>query len=460
MKNHDAHLVQTLAAATAVATALTSFAANAACTAGTLDTAFGAAGTGGYVQAGPVLLNGTTGDVSGALLSPDNGFVLNIAAGMDSSSNTILGIAKFKHGGTLDTTYGGFGVASPGGFTPYASGPESAMTQDSAGNVIDVRLDGAGITVTRFTAAGNLDLSYGSSGSTSVALANLTGFAPIDATALADGSVLVTSGAKNPSASNSSQPFVAKFTPSGALDATFGSGGISYFYSPAVTDPSSWGVGTGIATLPSGKIVLVGRFQPAAGHRVTYVAQLLADGSLDATFGTGGLTLVDMSPAYPFAQGRKIVVQPDGKLVVAGNGNDALGNFVAMLFRFLPTGSLDAGFGSGGKTVLTTAFGLIGYTVALQNNGKILVGSAIQTDVAGDNFTGAVIRFTSAGTLDTAFGSGGFAMVLPAGWSYDSVGDVLYLSGGKIVARAQAGQGSLVADFIVRLDSGSGSGCH
>jgi uncharacterized delta-60 repeat protein len=458
MKNR-VRILQPLAAMIVAGAASISTTAFAACTAGAFDTAFGAASTNGYVQSAPVFVNGEDGGIEGVVISSsDNGIVTNSLIGMDASSNAILGIAKFKRGGTLDTTFGGFGIASPGGLAPSSNGTNSALAQDSAGNVIEARADGAGITVTRFDASGNIDLSFGTSGSSSVAIPNLYGFT--DATTLADGSVLVTAAGMNPSATNSWQPLVVKFTSSGALDGTFGSGGVSYFYPASVTNPASWGRGTGIAALPTGQIVVTGRIQTGPGHRVAFVAQLLANGSLDATFGTGGFTLVDLGATSPFTQGRKIVVQDDGKLVVIANSFDATGYNRMVLFRLLPGGAPDAGFGSAGIATLATPFGVFGFHLSLQNNGKIVVGSTIQNDAAGSSTTAAVVRFTSVGTLDTAFGVAGYATVLPTGWSVSSGSEVIYLSGGKILFRLMAGQGALDTEFLVRLDSGSGAGCH
>lgn len=432
----------------------------ATCTAGTLDAPFGAAGTNGYVQSGPLSLNGVTGAIEGVIVSSaDNGIVANALVGSDSTGNAILGTAKFRHGGVLDTTFGGFGLSSPGGFVPGASGTTSTLTQDPSGNVIVARADGAGATVTRFTPTGNLDTSFGTSGSTSVALPNLLALI-IGASTAADGSIFVAASAPNPAAPNPTQPVVLKFTSAGVLDPSFGSGGIAFFYPSALTDPATWGRATEVRVLPSGQILVAGRFQIATGHRVFFAARLLASGSLDATFGAGGVTLVDFGPV--FAQGRKITVQDDGKVVIAGTMSDSLNNFSIVLARLLTNGALDATFGTGGQVSVTTGFGAVGFDVSIQNNGKILVGGATYNDVAQTSTTAIVARFTTAGALDPAFGTGGYALVLPTGMAQSSGGEVIYLSGGKILFKlgASTSPPALNTDFLVRLDSGSGAGCH
>src|SRR4051812_17849753 len=74
---------------------------------------------------------------------------------------------------------------------------------------------------------------------------------------------------------------------------------------------------------------------------------LLNGGDLDPTFGNGGKVVTDLGP-LGFATG--VALQLDGKVVAAGSSG---GKFA--LVRYLPDGSLDSGFGSGG--VVTTAIG-------------------------------------------------------------------------------------------------------
>jgi uncharacterized delta-60 repeat protein len=91
-----------------------------------------------------------------------------------------------------------------------------------------------------------------------------------------------------------------------------------------------------------------------------------------------------------------VLVQPDGKIVLAGAGRADLPLWVA---RLNPNGSFDAGFGGDGTS---GAAGLDGQTAALQPDGKIVVvgHKSLPDDVA-------VARFQPGGTLDTTFSSDG-----------------------------------------------------
>src|SRR5262249_17534115 len=124
-------------------------------------------------------------------------------------------------------------------------------------------------------------------------------------------------------------------------------------------------------------------------------------GTLDPTFGTGGQVTTNFG--LPAGAG-SAAVQPDGKLVVAGTiAQNGRNDFA--LARYNTDGTLDAGFGVGGK--VTTDF-FDGYDVAtgvvIQLDGKIVVGGTVGTDPFADF---GLARYNSNGTLDTTFGTGG-----------------------------------------------------
>jgi len=119
-----------------------------------------------------------------------------------------------------------------------------------------------------------------------------------------------------------------------------------------------------------------------------------ADGDLDPTFGNGGKVLTGFrSPGF---FGTDMAIQPDGK-IVATNASQQNGLGI-ILTRHLPDGSLDPNF----VTVNIDTPNLLAMDVALQNDGKILVGARNQ-----DSFTGHLLRFNVDGTLDASFGSNG-----------------------------------------------------
>jgi uncharacterized delta-60 repeat protein len=133
-------------------------------------------------------------------------------------------------------------------------------------------------------------------------------------------------------------------------------------------------------------------------------------GTLDPQFGTRGAVLSSLVPggdAVDLAE--DVVIQPDGKIVLAGIANlfDGQG-FDFALVRLERHGALDPGFGGGGtlRTDFTGSDGFdVAQGVALQTDGKIVVAGE-----AGSFSTGGGIglaRYLANGTLDSAFGQGG-----------------------------------------------------
>lgn len=119
-------------------------------------------------------------------------------------------------------------------------------------------------------------------------------------------------------------------------------------------------------------------------------------GSLDTSFGTGGIFTTSFS--QPDATiNNAMAIQADGKIVLGGATSSG-----AALIRLNTNGTLDTSFGTNGQ--LNPAFGNDGLVVAvlIQPNQQILAYSA--------GFLGGVVgRFNPDGSLDTTFGSGGFA---------------------------------------------------
>jgi uncharacterized delta-60 repeat protein len=180
---------------------------------------------------------------------------------------------------------------------------------------------------------------------------------------------------------------------SGSLDTTFGVAG------EASSAPFG-GNDSKMALQADGKIVIVG------GSFVDFVlARFTADGTLDSTFGSGGQVTTDISGGL-VERARAVAIQSDGKIVVAGEGTIGSSSVVA-LTRYNPDGSLDTGFGAGGK-VLETTIRSRAFAVAVQPDGKIVVaGDAFVPGNPNDVGDALVARYNSDGSIDTSFGDAG-----------------------------------------------------
>jgi uncharacterized delta-60 repeat protein len=230
----------------------------------------------------------------------------------------------------------------------------------------------------RYNADGSLDLTFGADGIVSTAPDHSTG---ADVAVQADGKIVVAG----------SDFTVARYNSDGSLDASFGTGG---------TVADNFGT-SGVSSLivqADGKIVAAGLIVGSA-HGDIAVARYDSNGNLDSSFGVGGKITTGFSSS---SQVNSIVSQPDGKLVVAASANN--GDFT--LLRYNNDGSLDASFGTGGTVATDFASGTDGAdSVTVQADGKIVVSGFAVVGFAAERF--AIARYNADGSLDASFGAGG-----------------------------------------------------
>jgi uncharacterized delta-60 repeat protein len=200
----------------------------------------------------------------------------------------------------------------------------------------------------------------------------------------------------------------------GTLDASFGSGG-SVIYA---VKPGAENILNDVAVQSDGKIVAVGRVSGNTDFYDSVVTRFNADGSIDTSFGSNGSTIVSFANREAF---NAVAIQSDGK-IVAGGSND--GAFI--LARFLPDGTLDPSFGSGGKETLIITPGEDGLAdLAIQPDGKIVAVGEI-------SFGFGIVRLNSDGTFDTTFGNGG--VITRDNGTFSLYTSVALQPDGKIVA--------------------------
>ena len=191
---------------------------------------------------------------------------------------------------------------------------------------------------------------------------------------------------------------VARYLPDGKPDATFGAGGqvLTHF------GAESSDIASAVSVEDNGKIVVAG--SAGAGFAL---ARYASDGKLDPSFGSDGKVLTPFGAKSAGAYSMR--VQGDGGIVAAGQ-TQASGKTrpdVAVA-RYLPDGSLDPSFGSGGK--VTTDFGQgtfdEAYGIATQADGRTVVAGRTGP-VAKGPFHFIVVRYLRDGALDSGFGKGG-----------------------------------------------------
>ncbi len=235
--------------------------------------------------------------------------------------------------------------------------------------------------VHKLDSEGNHNIYYGDSGIAKIDLSGYQLYFFLNAAIQTDGKLLL---AGRSYTDNSDSIFVIRLNEDGSTDITFGNSGIQTF---------NWGDGDDeprVAVRSDGKIILQSKYYV---YDTTYInlSRLLSDGTLDSTFGTNGST--EFAIAYIL----DMKLQEDNKIVLL---SDSLVNY--KLIRFNEDGMLDLGFGNTG----TFSFDLGNFyhpDFTIQPDGKIIM--------AGNTDNGlAVVRFLNNGFFDETFGDGGISV--------------------------------------------------
>ena len=338
---------------------------------GDLDTSFGSGGR-KTVNFGGI-------DAARAVLVQPNGRVLAAGGGGPTSSFCVVRLRSAN--GTLDPTFGSGGKRLIDFGTDDESVHGAALQAD--GKIVlagDSRLQPA---VVRLKANGALDTTFDGDGKK---LFSWGAIGRVTAVVVAPNGKILLGGFSGPEGGNIQ---IARMKANGALDTTFGTGGI------ATVDFGGTEFGEAMARQADGRILVAGR--SSAGGPV--VARLRATGVLDPDFGGDGRVTLPGGGSLS-----AVLVQPDRNIVVAGNAN---GSATMTVTRLKPDGSLDATFGTGGTT--TVAFGSLANPLggaARQPNGKIVIAGYTH-----DGEDVAVARLNANGSLDPGFGVGGKATI-------------------------------------------------
>ncbi len=263
-------------------------------------------------------------------------------------------------------------------------------------------------------------------------------------TVQADGKIVVAGRSES---GGSGDFALTRYLSDGRLDTSFGNAG------KVVTDFGSgtFEYGRSVTVQADGKIVVAGEYNSESGSESYFaLARYLSDGNLDASFGSVGKVVTDFGSGT-VDQGYSVTVQADGKIVVAGySDNGGFGNFA--LTRYLGDGNLDVTFGATGK-VVTDLGSSIGYGVATQADGKIVVAGYSSDGVSADF---ALTRYNTNGSLDTSFGSAGKVVTDIGIGTGDEGRSVTMQADGKIVVAGTSYSGDS-SDFALTRYLSDGS---
>jgi len=269
-----------------------------------------------------------------------------------------------------------------------------------------------------------------------------------------DNKIVVVGSARNSSGKDDFA--LARYNANGTLDTTFGSAGTGKVTTPFYVGQSA--LARAVALQADGKIMVMGYASASPGNDNFAIARYNTNGTLDTSFNfqficiigipCNGLIAIDFNGGSDRAEA--MVMQPDGKIVVAGSALNGTNNDFG-LARLYSNGSLDVSFGSPGTGKVTTPFYLGQHDQALamvlQSNGKIVLAGSARASSSGFNDF-ALARYNADGTLDTSFNTQPFCAIGgtcsgqvvtefdSSGWSYANA--VTIDGDGKIIAAGSA----------------------
>jgi uncharacterized delta-60 repeat protein len=427
-------------------------------------------------------------------------FMFHTFAGLLAISLLFGASSAQAQAGSLDTTFGTGGTVT----TSFADGVAGiGAFEQSNGDIVAiaqvnfVNKVGTGIGLVRYTSTGELDTTFGTNGITLTTFAGI-GFDPIGFAVEPNGNFLVGGVASNKAGQHGFG--LARYTPNGILDTTFGTDGLVATKVGTRSDAPS-----ALLLQPNGQIVM-GGFEVAGGQGVPGMMSLVrfnANGSLDTTFGEGGISLASVKFVGPetlalLSNGDYLAVgedanfntglvaefsskgvllpnvtsanvvagltssqsavhvpnvmfqaptifQPNGDFVVASTTctfhSECRGTRIGAA-RFLETGKTDTTFNSNLESFNPNQTTSVAEAVALQANGQIVISGLISPTEGG------MVRLDSNGESDTTFGTVDSFGICCSVTSDQTFFGLLIQTDGKIVTIGELGGDLAVARYL------------
>ncbi len=310
--------------------------------------------------------------------------------------------------GAVDSSFGALGDLAP-------SDGVVDMKVDSANRIVvitGITIKGAGgIQLSRYLNNGSIDSSFGSLGSTSIFYAA----GDIYPSALTiDSNDNIFALGEDGSSIDETHLLVAKVDSTGSVNLSFGSSGVTSIATmPAGYDETN---AQDIAIDHDGNIYLTGYTTLDDGTIVNSLAKVTSTGMPDMSFG-GGASFVQLDAAstdFTFAQ--SIAIDAKNNVIVAG-GAGTYANSQMFVARYLSDGTLDTSFNGSGIELLnveTSDHAEVG-TVLIDGKNRIVL-TGVSATGPGAVPALSIARLNNDGSLDTSFGHSGTEMLADAAW--------------------------------------------
>ena len=313
------------------------------------------------------------------------------------------------HAGAPDPTFGNGGIVEP--TLPAADNQIIARQPDGkllvGGSVSDhIGALDPELYLARYTSSGHLDTSFGSSGRVYTRLNAGESEGPTSIALTASGQILVVLQRLKVAGNLSQPPVLLRYLSNGKLDSSFGNKGVLTIPAPSGAPGVAW---QQIAVLSNGELILAGDTGLGADTANYALIRLHSDGTIDTGFGTSANHHVVTTSFGGADHVGSLLIQSDGKILLAGTLQDSTGVETMIAARFTGSGNPDTTFGSGGKDTLVEGSAL---AATFGAGGSIFLAGAASNG-QDDDF--AVLKLTALGTIDKTFGASGLTLVNFAG---------------------------------------------
>ena len=256
------------------------------------------------------------------------------------------------------------------------------MAVDAQGRIVLVGSNGTGIEVKRLTADGNPDSAFVGGGG---AISSIGGVGARGMAVQADGKIVIV-GSQTLVVGGPNVLLVVRLLANGSLDPGFASGG-KFVLSIHGTDDGAMAV----CLRPNGKMVVVGSTENGSNVNSLFVG-LNQDGTLDASFGSGGIVEINAGGSY-YSKATAATLMPDGRIIASSRVSYIVGGSQFAAIRLMPNGSPDSTFAPGGIA---------------QIPGTNIIDSSVTYDIARDASGGILVL----GSAANPSGSGGMLVRL------------------------------------------------
>jgi uncharacterized delta-60 repeat protein len=336
------------------------------------------------------------------VVQPDNKLVVAGEYPGDPSASTEGGgsiVFRLNPGGTLDQSFGTGGKAIVDFGDPSSLDFSTVfdVVLQANGKIVTVGQFRQDFLVARYTTDGHLDPTFNHDG---VLRTNFGGREGASRLAIQPDGKIVVVGSFRVRGTFDYKVAVARYTRRGNRDPTFDGDGKLILDVPAEIERSQ-----SVALMGDGRIVIG---SDAGSGQDFNLVRLMPDGSPDGSFGTGGVSSTAAIGGDGFLGSADIALQGN-KIIVSGNSGSFPDGFDFAVARFLRGGTLDASFGTGGVTTTDIlGYADTSYAVAVQDDGKVIVAGTARDGGMGDSpFLFGLVRYSADGLLDPSFGGDG-----------------------------------------------------